>query len=74
MDDIYKHFTNISDKARKYIEGLDSDENTDVEDYDNFNDLVKACVLYSNYITKMYCKNKYSSMEIVHDKFTDIDK
>jgi hypothetical protein len=74
MNDIYKHFTDISNKARKYIEGLDSDEVTDAEDFDNFNDLVKACVMYSNFLMNNFYKNRQSSIEFVYDKFTDIDK
>ena len=74
MNDIYKYFTDISNKARKYIEGLDSDEVTDVEDFDNFNELVKACAMYSNFLINKFSKNRQSSIEFVYDKFTDIDK
>jgi hypothetical protein len=66
---IFNHFTDISAKARKYIEGLDSDEVTDVEDFDNFNDLVMACIEYRAFILQ-----KIIGDTNIYDKFTDIDK
>ena len=59
-ENIYQHFTNITERAEAYIKSFNSNA-SDIEDFNKLHDLVGACMEYVRYLNK--CEREENKME-----------